>query len=114
MTPAEKMERLDALFSHIWMVRTFLKHSDEASEDEELSEVHRDLYDAMHSLGLSYKSGDAEEYLRQLQKKFTKLKRAVEVFAEIQPQISTHTNFQMAKRSLVTALSEIEAIVKSG
>ena len=35
MTPHERMLRLDNLFSHVWMVRTFLKHSDEAEDDDE-------------------------------------------------------------------------------
>ena len=36
MTPEDVMCRVDALLSHVWMVRTFLKHSEEAEEDEEL------------------------------------------------------------------------------
>ena len=34
MTPHEAMHRLDALLSHVWMVRTFIKHSEEVEEDE--------------------------------------------------------------------------------
>ncbi len=113
MTPTERMERIDALLSHVWMVRAFLKHSDEAAEDEELSEVHRELYDVMHSLGASFKAGDADEYLRQAQKKLARLKKAAELFAEVQPQISTHTNFQMAQRSLQTAMKEIAELLSS-
>ena len=40
---AELMRQLDIQLSHVWMVRTFLKHSDEAEEDEELALVHRRL-----------------------------------------------------------------------
>ncbi len=44
------MHQVDDWLSHVWMVRTFLKHSDEASDDEELAEVHRSLYDFMLAL----------------------------------------------------------------
>ncbi len=107
MTSLEKMERIDALFAHVWMVRTFLKHSDEAAEDDELAEVHRQLYDILLSLGAPLKANDAEEYLRIVGKKLSRLKNATALFAELQPQISTHTNFQMALRSLQTAVAEI-------
>ena len=30
------MLQIDTILSHVWMVRTFLKHSDEAEDDEEL------------------------------------------------------------------------------
>ena len=106
-----RMHELDALFSHIWMVRTFLKHSEEAAEDEELAEVHRELYDAMHALGSAYAEGDAEKYMRQAKKKRSKLKAALELFADIQPEISTHMNFKMALRSLQQALSQIEPLL---
>jgi hypothetical protein len=105
------MQRIDALFSHVWMVRTFLKHSDEAGEDEELSEVHRELYDIMLALGAPWQSGNADEYLQLARKKLAKLKRATGQFVAIQPEISTHMNFQMAARSLQSAVGEIERLL---
>ncbi len=105
------MQRIDELLSHVWMVRTFLKHSDEVQEDEELNDVYRTLYDCMHALGESAKRGDAEEFLRQAKKKFAKLRGAMERFGEIQPEISTHTNFQMAARSLRAAVADVGAIL---
>ena len=59
MNPDEKMRRIDTLLSHVWMVRAFLKHCDEAEEDDELCEVHRALYDYMLALGAPLRSGDA-------------------------------------------------------
>ncbi|MEM7313835.1 MAG: amidohydrolase, partial [Planctomycetota bacterium] len=100
LTPAEFMRRADELFSHVWMVRTFLKHSEEAEEDDELCEVHRELYDAMHALGPSLSNDDPETYLKQVKKKIRKLEKATELFLEIQPEISGHMNFQMAAKSL--------------
>ena len=100
MPPADLMLAIDTQLSHVWMVRAFLKHSDEAAEDEELAEVHRELYDYMLALGGPLKEQNAAEYLRLARKKFSKLQRATEQFAEIQPQISQHTNFFMAAASL--------------
>jgi hypothetical protein len=107
MTPADRMQRLDTLLSHVWMVRAFLKHSDEAQEDDELAGVHRELYDYMLALGAPLKAGDAAEYLKLAKKKFSKLRQATELFREIQPEVSSHTNFQMAAQSLSAAVTEI-------
>ena len=111
MNPSETMRRIDTLLSHVWMVRTFIKHSEEAAEDDELRDVHRVLYDYMLALGGPLEQGDAVAYLRQARKKLSKLRRATELFTEIQPEISQHTNFQMASRSLIAAVDEIESIL---
>lgn len=107
MSPDDLMHRVDTLLSHVWMVRTFLKHSEEAEEDDELCEVHRSLYDFMLALGGPLKAGDSEAYLKQAKKKLSKLRKATELFLEIQPEISSHTNFQMAAASLKNAVDEI-------
>lgn len=112
MIPSEKMRHIDDLFSHVWMVRTFLKHSEEAEEDEELSSVHRTLYDVMLALGGPLKDGDPEKYFKQLSKKLPRLKKATELFIEIQPDVSAHTNFQMAAQSLELAVHQIEEAAK--
>ena len=109
----EAMQRIDLLLSHVWMVRTFLKHSDEAITDDELRDVHRGLYDYMLALGKPWKNQDAAAYIKQAKKKLRKLMVAVNLFDEIQPEISDHTNFKMARRSLNAAVSEIRQIVKS-
>lgn len=105
------MQRIDAQLAHVWMARTFLKHSEEAEEDDELRGVHRALYDYLLALGEPWKAQDADAYLRIARKKFAKLKRAVALFVEIQPEISDHTNFQMASASLRAAVGEIEAVL---
>lgn len=101
------MQAIDLQLAHVWMVRAFLKHSDEAQEDDELAAVHRELYDYMLALGAPLKAGDAAEYLRVARKKYAKLKRATEQFVLIQPEISTHTNFQMAVASLRAAVAVV-------
>lgn len=113
MSPERLVQQIDTLFSHVWMVRCFLKHSDEAEDDEELAEVHRQLYDVMLSLGSALQSGDPSAYLKQARKKLTRLRRAAHLFAEIQPEVSTHTNFRMAAQSLTAAVAEIESLLSS-
>ena len=112
LDPAAAMARVENLLSHVWMVRTFVKHSDEAEEDEELAEIHRTLYDCMLALGGPLQAGDAEAYLKQARKKLSKLKQAKEQFQELQPEVSGHMNFQMAAQSLSTAVDEIGEILQ--
>jgi len=105
------MVRVDALISHVWMVRTFIKHCEEVEDDSELGDVQRKLYDYMLALGTAWKSQDSGAYIKQAKKKLSKLRQATDDFAEIQPEVSTHMNFQMALRSLQQAVAEIEALL---
>jgi hypothetical protein len=113
LTPAERMKAIDDQISHVWMVRTFLKHSDEAVDDEELAEVHRELYDFMLALGPSLEADDPVRYLKLAKKKLSKLAAATELFHEIQPDVSGHMNFKMASHSLRIAVGRIKHLVQS-
>ena len=112
MTNESQMHQIDRLLSHVWMVRTFLKHSEEAEEDDELREVHRGLYDYMLALGGAYRAKDEQAYLKQARKKLSKLRRTVDLFLEIQPEISSHPNFLMAAHSLSAAVGEITELLE--
>jgi cob(I)alamin adenosyltransferase len=107
------MTRIDELLSHVWMVRTFLKHSEEAEEIDELREVHRELYDFMLAVGEAWKNQDTDAYLKLAHKKYARLNRVTERFVAEQPELSTHTNFQMAARSLAVAVTEIGKLLAS-
>lgn len=109
----ELMMTIDAQVAHVWMVRTFLKHSDEVKEDEELASVHRDLYDFMLALGPSLDALDAPGYLKMAKKKLTVLKKATQLFESIQPEVSGHMNFKMAAKSLTLAVSTIEKLLSN-
>lgn len=110
--PADRVAAIDRLVSHVWMVRAFLKHCEEAVDDEELQQIHRDLYDFMLALGPALADANHLLYLKQAKKKLSKLRKATELFVAIQPEVSTHTNFQMAARSLQHAVAQIIPLVK--
>ena len=111
MNDDQKMIAVDQQLSHIWVVRTFIKHCEEAEEDEELREVARDLYDFALALGASFNEKDSAKYLKMANKKFRKLHQTTALFLEIQPEISSHTNFKMAAQSLSLAVNEIAKIL---
>lgn len=112
MDAHERMRSIDELLSHVWMVRAFLKHCEEAEEDEELRDVHRALYDYMLALGAPLKASDTDVYLKVAKKKYAKLRKATELFQEIQPEVSGHTNFQMASHSLSTAVEQVGKLLE--
>jgi hypothetical protein len=111
MSAAEIARQIDEQLCHIWMVRTFLKHSEEGEEDEELQEVFRTLYDVTHALGPAYQQQDWEQFLKLAKKKLRKLVEAHETYQRIQPEISSHTNFQMAGRSLESSVAKIRELL---
>ncbi|MEM9828122.1 MAG: amidohydrolase [Planctomycetota bacterium] len=102
---------IDQQIPAIWMVRTFLKHADESEDDEDLREVVRGLYDFILALGPLDESTDLKKYLKAAKKKRSKLKKAAEFYAAIQPEVSGHTNFEMAAKSLNVAVARIEEIL---
>ena len=107
----QTFRRLEDLFAHVWMVRTFIKHAEETEEDDDLKGVQRELYDVMHSLGPFVDANDAEGFLKQTRRKLKKLRDAAALFIEVQPEISDHTSFRMAARSLKSAIDEIAQLV---
>ena len=55
---------------------------------------------------------DDRHAMKMAKKKASKLRRATELYEEIQPEVSGHTNFVMAARSLRTAVDRILAVIK--
>ena len=113
MTDEELCQLLDVQLSHVWMVRTFVKHCEEAEEDDELREVARDLYDYMLALGEATHARDWPKYLKMARKKQKRLCQARDLFLEIQPEISSHTNFLMAARSLDHSVNRVVELLAS-
>ena len=102
---------IDTEIAHVWMIRTFLKHADESQDDEDLRDIVRDLYDFILAVGPIDEVSDPKVYLKMAKKKLSKLRKATELYEEIQPEVSGHTNFQMAARSLRTAVDRIHAVL---
>ncbi len=109
-----RVHAIDAQVTHVWMVRTFLKHADEAEDDEDLHSIVRDLYDFILAVGPVADVQDPAAYLKMAKKKLRRLKRATDLYEEIQPEVSGHTNFIMAARSLRLAVDGIERVVTQG
>ncbi len=110
--PMDKVRAIDQEIAHVWMVRTFLKHADEAEDDEDLRDVVRDLYDFILAVGPLDEVDDPAVYLKMAKKKLSRLRKATELYEEIQPEVSGHTNFVMAARSLRIAVDRIMSVVK--
>ncbi len=92
------------------MVRTFVKHSDEAEEYPELTELPRTVFDVCRALEPFVERPD--EYLRVLRKKLNKLRTAAEQFARDVPHISTHTNFEQAVVSILAVCDTLERLAR--
>src|SRR4051812_37594644 len=111
MKPEELMERINVVMAHAWMVRNFLKHADEVQEDEGMLDVHRTIFDFIRAAEPSYERKDAKEYLHRVKGKLGKLRRAAEQFEREWRSVSTHTNFEMAARSLSGCVRQIEELL---
>ncbi len=109
--PMDRVRAIDTEVTHVWMVRTFLKHADESEDDEDLRDVVRDLYDFILAVGPLDEVVDPAVYLKMAKKKMSRLRRATELYEEIQPEVSGHTNFVMAARSLRISVDRIAAVL---
>ncbi|OYP35153.1 amidohydrolase [Rhodopirellula sp. MGV] len=111
--PHDRVIQIDQQVAHLWMVRTFLKHADESEDDEDLRDIVRDIYDFILAVGPLDEVDDDAKYLKMARKKLSKLRKATELYEEIQPEVSGHTNFVMAAKSLRLALDSITLTVNA-
>lgn len=95
---AEKLAHLvgrsQKTMAHAWMIRTFVKHSDEVEDFPELNEMARTIFDVFRAVETQV--DDPVSYFRTIRKKIGKLKSAAEQFEKDAWHASTHTNFQQA------------------
>lgn len=101
------VQQIDDQLSHLWVVRTFLKQSDEATDDADLQDIVQQLYDFVVAFSPAKLDEDHEAFLEIGKKRWSKLKAMADLFDEIQPEVSDHTNFEMANRSLQLAVGRI-------
>lgn len=107
---ADAVARCQIIFSHAWMVRTFVKHSEVVEDFPELMQIVRSVFDT--SRALESKVEQPLEYLTTLRKKISKLRAAAIQFGEDAPKASDHTNFRQAVISMNGCVDELESILK--
>ncbi len=105
----DAVKRCEQIMAHLWMVRTFVKHSDEVEDFPELMTTARSIFDT--ALALETRIDDPAAYLHMLRKKIGKLRSASEQFKIDAPIASTHTNFQQAVISFDAGVTELESIL---
>jgi hypothetical protein len=114
-TLQDVVNRCDEIMSHAWMVRTFVKHSEEVEDYPELDGlmgVARTIFDACRALETQV--DNPAKYLHMLRKKIGRLKKATIEFERDAKQVSVHTNFMMAIRSTQICVRELEELLEVG
>ena len=114
-TLKDVVNRCDEIMSHAWMVRTFVKHSEEVEDYPELDGlmgVARTIFDACRALETQV--DNPAKYLHMLRKKIGRLKKATVEFERDAKQVSVHTNFMMAIRSTQICVRELEELLELG
>jgi hypothetical protein len=110
MTGPQIVARCQRILAHAWMVRTFVKHSEEVEDFPELMGVVRAIFDMSRALESRVENPAA--YVKMLAKKIGKLRRAAEPFRVDAEMASTHTNFQQAVVSLDCCVDELAALIE--
>ncbi|MEW4487350.1 amidohydrolase [Thalassoglobus sp. JC818] len=100
------VNRCQQAMAHAWVVRAFLRHSDEAEDFPELTYISRSIFDV--SRALETRVNDPIGYFKMLRKKVGKFRAAVEEFAKQVPDISSHTNFAQSVISLRGSVTMLE------
>lgn len=106
---SQVVEAAQKLMSHAWMVRTFIKHSDEIEDFPELMHIVRAVFDTSRALETCIEN--PPKYIRMMQKKLPKLKQAAAQFKLDAEAASTHTNFQQAVISIATVIEELQTLL---
>lgn len=106
------VQRCDEVLAHAWMVRTFIKHGEEIDDYPELMGIVRSVFDI--SRALETRQSDPVGYVKMLNKKVGKLRKAAEEFAVDALKASTHTNFQQAVKSMNVCARELQSLSARG
>jgi hypothetical protein len=111
LQPVEAVGEIEPLLSHLWMVRTFLKHAEEIQDSLEMLEIPRTLFDVIRATEPALQAGDHARYIHKLRGKMNRLREARDYLVAQYSVYSDHTNYQMAARSLDAATKAIEAVL---
>ena len=110
-SPLAWVTECQQVLAHAWMVRTFIKHSEEVEDFPELMGIVRSVFDT--SRALETRIQDPAAYQKMLTKKIGKLKTATAEFARQAPIASTHTNFQQAVISMQACCQRLEYLLQN-
>ena len=111
-TQQEIVAECQRVMAHAWMVRTFVKHSEEVEDFPELMNAARAIFDT--SRALETRADNPPAYLHMLRKKIGNLRQAAEQFRGDAPRASLHTNFQQAVISLDACVRRLEQLLAAG
>lgn len=109
---AEVVERCQQVMAHAWMVRTFIKHSEEVEDFPELMGIVRAVFDTARAL--ETRIDEPTAYLKMLSKKIGKLRIAAAQFRTDAAEASTHTNFEQAVLSIDTCVEDFQNLLRRG
>jgi hypothetical protein len=112
LTQQQIVDHCQKVMAHAWMVRTFIKHSDEVEDFPELMGIVRAVFDT--SRALETKVNDPPAYLHMLGKKLGRLRKAAEQFRRDAAEASTHTNFQQAVISMDACIEQLGMLLEAG
>lgn len=104
--------RCQLVMAHAWMVRTFVKHSEEVENFPELMQLVRTVFDV--SRALETRVEDPPAYLQMLRKKLGKLRAAAEQFRTDAPEASGHMNYRQAVISMDACVDDLASLLQSG
>lgn len=112
MSPTDIVVCCEQVMAHAWMVRTFVKHSEEAEEFPELMQLARIVFDVARAL--ETRLDDPAGYFRMLRKKIGRLSRAADAFRVEAPEASGHMNFKQAVVSMDACVAELRELLAAG
>ena len=103
------VDRCQEVMAHAWVVRAFIRHSEEAEDFPELAEICRAIFDI--SRALETRIDDPMGYFKMLNKKLGKFRVAVNQFSDQVPDISSHTNFAQSVISMKVCVRTLEELI---
>jgi hypothetical protein len=110
--PQDIVDECQKQLAHAWVVRAFVRHSDEAEDFPEITEIGRAVFDLTRAL--ESRVSDPAGYFCMLRKKLGKFRQVSEEFANETPMISTHTNFKQAVVSIRAVVERLEQLLDAG
>jgi hypothetical protein len=104
------IDECQTTMAHAWMIRAFLRHSDEAEDSPEMFDFGRSVFDLCRALEPFLE--DPALFFKTLRKKIRAFEVAVEKFAVDAPKLSYHTNYLQAVESAKGCVANLNRIME--